>query len=35
VAVNCAAIVETFLEAELFGIEERMASGVRGRRETE
>jgi transcriptional regulator with PAS, ATPase and Fis domain len=32
VAVNCAAIVETLLEAELFGIEERTASGVRGRR---
>ena len=32
IAVNCAAIVETLLEAELFGIEERTASGVRGRR---
>jgi transcriptional regulator with PAS, ATPase and Fis domain len=32
VAVNCAAIVETLLEAELFGIEERTATGVRGRR---
>ena len=32
VAVNCAAIVETLLEAELFGIEERIATGVRGRR---
>src|SRR5207344_3124542 len=32
VAVNCAALVETLLEAELFGIEERTASGVRGRR---
>lgn len=31
VAVNCAAIVETLLEAELFGIEERTATGVRGR----
>ena len=31
-AVNCAAIVETLLEAELFGIEERTATGVRGRR---
>ena len=31
-AVNCAAIVETLLEAELFGIEERIATGVRGRR---
>jgi transcriptional regulator with PAS, ATPase and Fis domain len=32
VAVNCAAIVETLLEAELFGIEERTATGVRWRR---
>jgi DNA-binding NtrC family response regulator len=32
VAVNCAAIVETLLEAELFGIEERVATGVKGRR---
>ena len=32
VAINCAAIVETLLEAELFGIEERTATGVRGRR---
>jgi transcriptional regulator with PAS, ATPase and Fis domain len=32
VAVNCAAIVETLIEAELFGIEERTATGVRGRR---
>jgi transcriptional regulator with PAS, ATPase and Fis domain len=31
VAVNCAAIVETLIEAELFGIEERTATGVRGR----
>ncbi len=31
VAVNCAAIVETLLEAELFGIEERIATGVRAR----
>ncbi len=31
VAVNCAAIVETLLEAELFGIEDRTATGVRGR----
>jgi len=31
VAVNCAAIVETLLEADLFGIEERTATGVRGR----
>src|SRR5688572_30704583 len=30
VAVNCAAIVETLIEAELFGIEERTATGVRG-----
>ena len=32
VALNCAAIVETLLEAELFGIEERIATGVKGRR---
>ena len=32
IAVNCAAIVETLLEAELFGIEDRIATGVRGRR---
>jgi two-component system, NtrC family, response regulator HydG len=32
VAVNCAAIVDTLLEAELFGIEERTATGVKGRR---
>ena len=32
VPVNCAAIVETLLEAELFGIEDRTATGVRGRR---
>jgi transcriptional regulator with PAS, ATPase and Fis domain len=32
VAVNCAAVVETLLEAELFGIEERTATGVKGRR---
>jgi transcriptional regulator with PAS, ATPase and Fis domain len=30
--VNCAAVVETLLEAELFGIEDRTATGVRGRR---
>jgi transcriptional regulator with PAS, ATPase and Fis domain len=32
VAVNCAALVETLIEAELFGIEEHTATGVRGRR---
>jgi transcriptional regulator with PAS, ATPase and Fis domain len=32
IAVNCAAIVETLLEAELFGIEDRIATGVRARR---
>jgi DNA-binding NtrC family response regulator len=32
IPVNCAALVETLLEAELFGIEERTATGVRGRR---
>ncbi len=32
VAVNCAAIVESLLEAELFGIEDKTATGVRGRR---
>ena len=32
VAVNCAALVETLVEAELFGIEDRTATGVRGRR---
>src|ERR671912_2323759 len=32
VPVNCAAIVETLLEAELLGIEDRTATGVRGRR---
>ena len=30
VAVNCAALVETLLEAELFGIEDRVATGVAG-----
>ena len=32
IAVNCAALVETLLEPELFGIEDRTATGVRGRR---
>ncbi len=32
VAINCAALVETLIEAELFGIEDRTATGVRGRR---
>ncbi len=32
IPLNCAAIVESLLEAELFGIEERTATGVRGRR---
>jgi DNA-binding NtrC family response regulator len=32
IAINCAAVVETLLEAELFGIEDRTATGVRGRR---
>ena len=32
VAVNCAALVETLLETELFGIEDRVATGVRARR---
>ncbi|MEW6319882.1 MAG: sigma 54-interacting transcriptional regulator [Acidobacteriota bacterium] len=32
VALNCAALVETLIEAELFGIEDRTATGVRGRR---
>ena len=31
IAVNCAAIVDTLMEAELFGIEDRTATGVRGR----
>jgi transcriptional regulator with PAS, ATPase and Fis domain len=30
VAINCAALVQTLLEAELFGIEGRTAAGVRG-----
>lgn len=32
VAVNCAALVESLVEAELFGIEDRTATGVKGRR---
>jgi DNA-binding NtrC family response regulator len=32
VAINCAALVDSLLEAELFGIEDRTATGVRGRR---
>ena len=32
IAVNCAALVDSLLEAELFGIEDRTATGVRGRR---
>jgi len=31
VAVNCAAMVETLIETELFGIADRVATGVRGR----
>ena len=30
--MNCAAIVETLIEAELFGVEDRAATGVRARR---
>jgi transcriptional regulator with PAS, ATPase and Fis domain len=32
VPINCAALVETLFEAELFGIEDRTATGVRGRK---
>src|SRR5262245_27680184 len=32
VAINCAALVDSLHEAELFGIEDRTATGVRGRR---
>src|SRR6187551_771118 len=32
VPVNCAALVDSLLEPELFGIEDRTATGVRGRR---
>ncbi len=32
VAVNCAALVESLIEAELFGVEDRIATGVRARR---
>jgi len=32
VAINCAALVETLVESELFGIEDRVATGVKGRR---
>jgi transcriptional regulator with PAS, ATPase and Fis domain len=32
VAVNCAALVETLVETELFGIEDHTATGVRARR---
>jgi len=31
IAVNCAALVDSLLEAELFGIEDRAATGVQGR----
>jgi transcriptional regulator with PAS, ATPase and Fis domain len=32
VAVNCAALVDSLVESELFGLEDRTATGVRGRR---
>jgi transcriptional regulator with PAS, ATPase and Fis domain len=32
IAVNCAALVDSLVESELFGIEDRTATGVRGRR---
>jgi two-component system, NtrC family, response regulator HydG len=32
IAVNCAALVDSLVESELFGIEDRIATGVRGRR---
>jgi two-component system response regulator HydG len=32
VPINCTALVETLLEAELFGIGDRIATGVRARR---
>lgn len=32
IAVNCAAIVDSLVETELFGIEDRTATGVKGRR---
>jgi transcriptional regulator with PAS, ATPase and Fis domain len=32
VAINCAALVDTLMDAQLFGIEDRTATGVRGQR---
>jgi transcriptional regulator with PAS, ATPase and Fis domain len=32
VAINCAALVDSLMDAQLFGIEERTATGVRGQR---